>query len=527
MAKNPTQSANDPAALAFSAVEDALKDSVFTAAPADAEPAKSDSSRSERSRAADKIAAQAGSVANDDRFPAARALYTLNGTSSARPTWIALALSVAWLAVTGIAAYMRFGAVDLASFVGTLEFIGLLAIMILPVLGFFSIATLFRRAQDLRNAASSITQAAIRLAEPEVAAADKVASVGQAVRREVNALGDGLERALSRAGELEVMIHNEVTALERTYSDNESRMRSLISELASQRESVLTNTDRVREAITESHTGLVFDLDMISQRIAGSIVDSGGNLTKALETAGNTLGTAFGDRSESFIALVDNRTGDFLGALDNSAARLSSSFEDHTSALSRDFEARQNEIASTIDSRMATLTDALDSRAATISGTLEDRTNALTGIFEERTNSLSGMLADRSGALASALEQRTDALSSAFEERTGALSNLLTDGGSALLDQLRERGHEVAGALDMIGTQVNNDISSRSREAETMLTALTRQLDESVAIQLNAMDSRLQSALIEISGALDETSERAHGTIVTAGSESSRCSMVA
>ena len=54
----------------------------------------------------------------------------------------------------------------------------------------------------------------------------------------IDALGDGLERALSRAGELEVMIHNEVTALERTYSDNESRMRALIQELASQRDSV-------------------------------------------------------------------------------------------------------------------------------------------------------------------------------------------------------------------------------------------------------------------------------------------------
>ncbi len=190
------------------------------------------------------------------------------------------------------------------------------------MLAFFAIATLVRRAQDLRLAATSITQAAIRLAEPETTASDKVASVGQAVRREVNALGDGLERALSRAGELEVMIHNEVTALERTYSENESRMRALIQELASQRDSVITNTDRVREAITETHTGLVFDLDMISQRIAGTIVESGGNLTKALETAGNSLTSTFGERTESFVSLVDNRTDDLLDSLDDSANRL-------------------------------------------------------------------------------------------------------------------------------------------------------------------------------------------------------------
>src|SRR5690606_28156318 len=203
----------------------------------------------------------------------------------------------------------------------TIDFIALIAIMFLPVAAFFAVATLFRRAQDLRNAASSITQAAIRLAEPEVTAADKVASVGQAVRREVNALGDGLERALSRAGELEVMIHNEVTALERTYSDNESRMRALIAELASQRESVLTNTERVREAITESHTGLVFDLDMISQRIAGTITESGGTLSRALESGGEALNAAFSDRSEKFAQLMDNRTTDFLAALESTAER--------------------------------------------------------------------------------------------------------------------------------------------------------------------------------------------------------------
>ena len=351
MAKNPTPQ-NDPAALAFSAVEDALKDSVFnlepTAQPAQDKKAekKPDQARSERLRAADRIAQQAGAVANDDRVSASKLLYNLQTRSSATPTWLALLLSIVWIAAVATVAWLRFGPqmLDFGTFAGSIEFVATLAIMVVPVLGFFAVATLFRRAADLRNAASSITQAAIRLAEPEVTAADKVASVGQAVRREVNALGDGLERALSRAGELEVMIHNEVTALERTYSDNESRMRALIAELASQRESVLTNTERVREAITESHTGLVFDLDMISQRIAGTIVESGGNLTRALETAGNTLTTGFSERADGFVALVDNRTSDFLGALDDSASRLSLSFEDNAASIGRSLDDRAAEI---------------------------------------------------------------------------------------------------------------------------------------------------------------------------------------
>ena len=257
MAKKPTTASNDPAALAFSAVEDALKDTPHPQL-------RDNRERAERMRTNDKIAAQTGSVANDDRFGASRLLYGLQGKSSPQPTYIAIALSVAWAVAVIVAEVLRIRALDDGTplFANSLELVGFLAILVLPVASFFAIATLIRRSQELRLAATSITQAAVRLAEPETTASEKVASVGQAVRREVNALGDGLERALSRAGELEVMIHNEVTALERTYSENESRMRALIQELASQRDSVITNTDRVREAITESHTGLVFDLDI-------------------------------------------------------------------------------------------------------------------------------------------------------------------------------------------------------------------------------------------------------------------------
>ena len=41
-------------------------------------------------------------------------------------------------------------------------------------------------------------------------ATESIVSVGQAIRREVAAMGDGVdERALARAGELESLVHNE------------------------------------------------------------------------------------------------------------------------------------------------------------------------------------------------------------------------------------------------------------------------------------------------------------------------------
>jgi len=60
-------------------------------------------------------------------------------------------------------------------------------------------------------------------------------TLSQAIRREVASMGDGIERALARASELETLVRSEVSNLERSYSDNERRVRSLIDELASER----------------------------------------------------------------------------------------------------------------------------------------------------------------------------------------------------------------------------------------------------------------------------------------------------
>ena len=71
----------------------------------------------------------------------------------------------------------------------------------------------------------------MRLTQPETAAREQIVTVGQAIRREVAAMGDGVERALARAAELEALVHNEVSALERAYNDNEVRIRDLLTEL--------------------------------------------------------------------------------------------------------------------------------------------------------------------------------------------------------------------------------------------------------------------------------------------------------
>ena len=60
--------------------------------------------------------------------------------------------------------------------------------------------------QELRLIAQSMAGVAMRLAEPEEVARESIVTVGQAIRREVAAMGDGVERALARAAELEALV---------------------------------------------------------------------------------------------------------------------------------------------------------------------------------------------------------------------------------------------------------------------------------------------------------------------------------
>ena len=154
--------------------------------------------------------------ANDDRREIGNLLFSLQDKAPTWPVWIAFLLSALWVAGSGFYVWTRFGAsVTAASSLAELPTaeLSLSALAVFgPVLFFFGMASIFRRASELRRTSRAMAEIALRLAEPETVAADGVFTLGQAIRREVNSVGDGIERALARAGELEVIVHNEVSA---------------------------------------------------------------------------------------------------------------------------------------------------------------------------------------------------------------------------------------------------------------------------------------------------------------------------
>ena len=232
---------------ALNAVEEALKIDFGLEAEADGlednAPEAPEPAAKEEAPRREQVVSPSSAPANDvRRSGAARFAATLNKKPSAFSFWVAAFLSIVWIVAAFWAGYSIIGdsITDLAAWSGIADRPNLIyfaASLILPLMLIWSYALMSRRGQELKIAARSMTEVAYRLIEPENEASGAVRSVGQAVRVEVNALTDGIERAMARASELEALVHNEVSTLENSYSENELRMRGLVEELSNAKRS--------------------------------------------------------------------------------------------------------------------------------------------------------------------------------------------------------------------------------------------------------------------------------------------------
>ena len=146
--------------------------------------------------------ARACRAANDDQQSIGQILQALQRRPARTSYFVAAVFSAAW--VVGCLALSWAYLSDLSAALGpghspAAIMIGLGAAALLPIIFFFGVAHMAWRSQELRLIAQSMAQVAMRLAEPESVARDSIVTVGQAIRREVAAMGDGVERALARA----------------------------------------------------------------------------------------------------------------------------------------------------------------------------------------------------------------------------------------------------------------------------------------------------------------------------------------
>src|SRR5580704_17833540 len=145
-------------------------------------------------------------AANDDQQSVGQVLRALQRRPVRTSYFVAALFSAAWIVGCLALSWAYLSELNASLGPGHSQaalMIGLGAAALLPIIFFFGVAHIAWRSQELRLITQAMAQVALRLSEPENIARDSIVTVGQAIRREVAAMGDGVERALARAGELE------------------------------------------------------------------------------------------------------------------------------------------------------------------------------------------------------------------------------------------------------------------------------------------------------------------------------------
>ncbi len=478
--------------------------------------------------------------ANDDRASVGSMIYSLQRQPAKTPYWAALLISSVWL-ISGLTygwVILRDEMTAISSFrdfLVTPSMLTLTTIVTIPILFFFVLALLIRRAQGLRLVAQSMTEVAARLAEPEGVAKDAVASVGQAVRREVAAMGDGVERALARAGELEALVHGEVSALERAYGDNEIRIKNLVEELVSERETIQNHSQALRDQILTSHEGFNTDIENVTQRIAAAIATAGDQLTETMELRGAQITSAISSTGDNVSETLLARGTNLVESLAGKANEISETLEKSTAGIYENFETRKAELSENLSQAGTAISEIMGTRNAELSDTLTARTSEMGQQLQQYTAEVVGTISNTGSevgnALSNAMGEARDMLvqhNSAIGETIGAhseelnnrldvqagrinevlgqrateISHTLARAGGELLNNLNNRGSEINASLTQSLGAIDNTLATRGVEVADRVASQASQLEESMSRQIEAVGTTLSGRAGEMNDLL-------------------------
>ncbi len=483
----PTRSEEKPDGMSdlFAAEPLSLRQSSQAATPAAAQSAYSDSAEDNDAIGTRDLATVSARVANDDKQSIGQVLHALQRRPARSSYFVATAFSAAW--IVGCVFLSWAFLPDLTAAVGPNRspaalMIGLFAAALLPVIFFFGVAHMAWRAQELRLIAQSMARVAMRLAEPEGVAQDSMVTVGQSIRREVAAMGDGVERALARASELEALVQSEVAALERTYSDNEVRIRGLLQELASQRDTLVGQAEQVRSALNNVQVDLTQDLSTISDlvgqqvseaamRITHSLAERGENITEQLSQIGDNMITQLSERGGELLDRLEAASDETARAISAASDRLTENLNFKTNHIGEEFAEIATGIEDMMSERLDRVTEGFSEKSLAVVDLMIGRSQELTDAIIDTSSQLAETIATRADEVNSTLKSSGDSLLLDLDLRGGEVAARMKEAADGVAESLTARSEGMTNSMRETAEHVAGVLSTRSDAVKEMLTA--------------------------------------------------------
>jgi hypothetical protein len=362
--------------------------------------------------------------------------------------------------------------------------------VIAPIGIIWLLALLSWHVASLALKSSTMSEVAIRLAEPDRTAEQSIASLGQAVRRQVSFMNDAVSRALGRAGELEALVHNQIAELERSYEQNEQRIRDLIRELSGERHALVDTSTSVTDTLRTLGT----EIPMLIEKLSTQQV----TLSQIITGAGENLANLEGSLATA--------TGRFEGTVGARTQQLQTVLEDYTAAFATALGTRTEQMRLTFDGYMQTLDT-----------TLGNRTENLQTVFEEYARALDTTLSNRAQALDVQLVERTRSLDEAFQKRLELFDDQIVRSTTAIDTAVSEKASLLTNALELhassfretiarqaadLDESVMNGISAVRRTSEN-ITRQTMKAIDGLAKQSGALQNVAENLFSQIHGVTD------------------------
>jgi len=426
-------------------------------------------------------------AANDDAPSIGGLIFALQQRPSRRPFELAAIASGAWVAIGAVLAWAALSqeGASLAS-PGT---VAVITTIFLPIALFWFLALLVWRAQELKLMSSAMTEVAVRLAEPDRAAEQAAASLGQAVRRQVSFMNDAISRALGRAGELEALVHNEVAALEKSYGENEHKIKGLIQELVGERHALVSTTDKVAETLKSMGSDVPALIDKLSQQQIklAKIIDGAGQNLIALE---NQLATASG----SLESALSNRTQQLQAVLDDYTVALDATLASRAEALDIALVERTRALDAAFAERLALFDDSMVRSTVAIDAAVNDKARSLTVAMESHVRALSDTLGRQANSIDESMLHGIDAV-----RRT---SDTITRQSLQAIEGLSGQADLLKNVSENLLTQIATAASRFDQQGQSMVSA---------ASALEKANIRMDATLQKRQGELSDTLQRLSG----------------
>ena len=427
--------------------------------------------------------ARATIAANDDIPTIGALIYALEQKPSRQPFKVAAIASAIWAAM-GLA----FGGVMLAAEIAKAAslwellaqpaLLTMAATIVLPVAIFYFLAMLVWRAQELKLMSSAMTEVAVRLAEPDRSAEQSVTSLGQAVRKQVNFMNEAVERAIGRAGELEAMVHSEVTSLERSFQDNETRIRGVLAELASERTQLVSTSTDVHATLR----AMGDEVPALIEKLNGQQ----GKLARIIESAGQNLIALEGSlakASDKLELTVTSASDKIEGALSDRTTHLQQVLDEYTVAINAALSNRTGQMQTVFDESIRLSTQSIDTVIA-------DKVLALSSAMDNHARQLSITLSQQSRDIDDNLMHGIDAVRRSSENITKQSVKAI-EGLSGQADMLRNVSENLLTQIGGVTNRFENQGQSIMRAANALETANFR-IDSTLQQRHHDMNETLQ-----------------------------------